>query len=102
MRTVILLALCLVMLAGCATPPVRRPVTTSPSTSSTTVPLSTSTPRETPRPSYAQETPGDVVYITGGECYHRAGCRTMKTTPRRLSRSGAIAMGRRPCRVCNP
>ncbi|MBW7863213.1 MAG: hypothetical protein GX580_02485 [Candidatus Hydrogenedens sp.] len=45
----------------------------------------------------------DMVLVTPkGECYHRAGCRTLKNSQNPMERSKAIGRGYRPCRVCNP
>lgn len=46
---------------------------------------------------------GDIVHTTKtGECYHRAGCRSLSRSDIPMTRAEAEAKGLRPCKVCKP
>lgn len=93
-RLLVLLAL-IVSLTGCGTIVDNNFVPVQPSTPVATV---------VPKAQYvAPEKKDYTVYITRtGACYHRAGCRYLRSSCIETTHNEAIKEGYRACSICNP
>jgi hypothetical protein len=65
--------------------------------------LNTALSGENPAPTVTPSTDGQTVFINhNGHAYHLATCRFVGPSSQQVSLSGAKAMGRHACGVCNP